>query len=515
MKNDEIIAKVIDVESIIQTNGLEANSRFEAKYLQSHGFGAKARAVADKALNKMLAVCREGINGGFNSKRASAIEDLSDMVVKLSELDDGKIKKINQIEEKLEGIEMSKLRADSVLKLSELIDYVVDTKEALDNLTNTKISGKDNFVAAAMANVPAVSEKLGELIDSLQDGKIHDLSSKSAADLMKEIYKSVGNVRTNILSGSVSGWTVKTLDDALGLVNSWKSIITSSKHKDVLKQGEGDLHEEDELDRSIKVLAEGRGHLEAFTIFEQKLEEKRQGQERLQDEMEDISAQMGAIDDSLTAMESEEDEAADAFENDGNINKLNRTIERIKREKRKLAEDKANLRRRYEADERTKKLNATVINMLEKHVYNPVMEYKDSLPLLCEAASFIPYDIVNSLFDGRLVGEDKLEEYQRTVVKLKIKKNSYVKVLDAANQKINAAIEQLEEFDKQTDEMVENMTPKYDFEEEIGGQTQLSADALAIIEARKKRKAQQTDEQKAKPVKSAIDGDFILQNEDK
>lgn len=428
--------------SVMRSNDVPCNRNFNRTYFLQNGLGAKARILAERCVNIMWDIVKDGVNGGF-SKKGKTLVELSDIAVSLTKIDDGKVKKLEQIKKRLEEIDMSKQTSNNALDLHPLVDYIKDTKQALQNVTNPDFSINGDIPAIVLSKSPAVLEKLDELTQALQDGKICDLSSKNAAKLEKEIFDMVYCVRSNILNRNITSETLLYLNDAIDKVNSWKLLVAGVKNRELAKGDDLIVHSNTVVDRSIKNLADGALTLEKFTTFEALLNDKGARTENLQKSIDDLYVEISKIDERLAENEAQKKAAVRQYKNDGNKAKLDMAAEKLFSEKDKLDNMKQRMQNRR--DNLLEKMDADTQTeyMIRENIYDPVMQFSDSFALFIEAAADIPYDVINGMFQGLSTGQDSLEEFKKIVMTLGARHDQYVNAMEDARFEADKVLQAL------------------------------------------------------------------------
>ncbi len=323
--------QVKTIREVAVKNGITLNKRFTDSYLGAHAMFEGPGALAERIVAGMWDMCRHGINNGFDGTVRSCMDSLSDIVVALSELDEGQVGKLTKYTTKADLILQKEFeeRKSAVNVAEPVYECVNSCLRAIDSLTELRKSGK-GFMNIDGAQFERLEQSRGILnaITSTLDGAF-DTTSKSAQQNADEMIKLLKAWRNDVVRLVVTSASIANLGKAAGIAEEWAKLSVGVTRRDRAKEKHA-WSESDEL----SVISESRNALEMLDTFMQRMDSEKAdiaaAKARLAERDREKIVRRDELNGRLTELETLKNKILDEIANGADVKLCNRRIKEIK-----------------------------------------------------------------------------------------------------------------------------------------------------------------------------------------
>ena len=418
------IEKVKSIQDIARKNGVSLNKKFTDTYLTSHSMFSGPQVLCDRIVGAMWDLCTHGINNGFDSSCKNAMDGLSDIVVKLTEVGDEQIGRLGKFSEKADAILKKEFasRKGGINVTQPISACAASCLEAISTMLELNDRGYLKNTDDAQRKL---LEQSRELIDQLllELKNVSDVSSVEAQECADAAIASMNKWRVACAKNMLTQPAVQNLRAALDKVNEWSKLVVVVGKKNRAKE-EHKFVDDDDLTSII----ESKGALEIVDTFLRRMDNEKQeidsSRKEIEAYREDRRKKLADCNAELDALEAEKQAVLSQFEN-GEIdqNAASRKVKEIKARMDDPLYRKGVLEEQHEKDSPYYDLEIEL--EIRETIYQELLAittklnmYKKDLVFLVDAIHGVDFYALVDMLDGSLNdnSEDALKSIHRVAM---------------------------------------------------------------------------------------------------
>lgn len=500
------IEKVKSIQDIARKNGLSLNKKFTDSYLTSHSMFSGPQVLADRIVGAMWDMCTHGINNGFDGSCKSAMDSLSDIVVKLTEVGDEQIGKLGKFSEKADAILKKEFasRKDGINVTEPLSKCAASCLEAID--TMIELNGRGYLKNTDEAQRKLLEESrdiINQLVTELKD--VSDTSSVEAQACADAAIEAMNKWRLACAKNMLTQPAVQNLKTALDKVKEWSKLVVVVGKKNRAKEDHRFVDDDD-----LTSIVESKGALEIIDTFLRRMDSEKQEIDGTRKEIDEYrEGQRKKLDEcnaEIDALEAEKQAVLNQFEN-GEIDQItaSRKVKEIKAKMDEPLYRKGVLEEQREEDSPYYDLQIEL--EIRENIYQELLAittklnmYKKDLVFLVDAIRGVDFYALVDMLDGSL--NDNSDEALKSIHRVAMAFEARIDAITKRKEDITADRQRRQSMTGQRistrEEIIERQRAK---REQADGE--LDADILAIMQKRQQgqQQQQQTGDQTEQPVK--------------
>lgn len=399
------IEKVKSIQDIARKNGLSLNKKFTDSYLTSHSMFDGPRAVGDRIISGMWDMCVHGINNGFDGTCKSALGGLSDIVVSLTEVDDGQIGKLTKLTSKADVLLQKELQSrKAVINVTEPLKLCITSGiEAVDTMVELRDSGQGlvNMPAKQFELLEQSRELLNQILSAMDD--IGDTSSRAAQAKADEAIAAIKVWREDCSRSNLQSGSLSKLNEALAAVKAWIELNAGVTKKERVKEQHVFKNND-----ALAAVVEGKASLEKLGAFLARMEAESADLSALRAQIDERDgAKQAKIDECERELENLKQQKADilnAFQNgELDLATADRKIKGLKSKEDDLLYAIATAREETGPDYLKISLEQreVIFGELER-VVGTLNQFRSDLPFLSDIVYFVDFNVLIDMLGGGL-----------------------------------------------------------------------------------------------------------------
>lgn len=403
METNEML-KIID--AVVQSNNLGVARNFNADYIGRQGFYSDVEDTACAAIERILELCRRGVNNGFGKDLRNDVEGLSKLVVDLANVHSDDVKRKNKLKGQVQeymGEKSDNKQNDPRITIAMYVDTTI---RAVDTILRNESMFGERVKSEMRQNLELLKQRLEEL--KTRTDAVIDTSSTKALEYFNGIVEQLLEVRRQLLNTFCSRREVSNVERAVNYVIQWSQLTGEVSRKERAKESFSTY-----VDGGINALANAGTALDDFSAFA----------ERVHGEKKALYNSMQPDVDRLTQYEKELEEVNKQINdllqeeaNNGRTAGLEIRAEQLIGEKHSLQAEIEELRNRVRYDREINKRKREIIEQFEALVIRPLEKEIRVNP--SNAAKIIAHMQMGSIV-GLVSGnynEQNLKQAQRALV---------------------------------------------------------------------------------------------------
>ncbi len=436
--------KIETIISVATKNGVPINKNFNVSYLSTHGYYDGPQLLAEKAVADMERYCFLGINAGFDGTLKGAIDKLSDVVVNLTEVKNGDTRELSKQDalrlKTIEGVRETVYPVKTDVRVS-VNEYVASAVDAADTIMSLSREG-EIFSTVDKRQIDYLEEskkKLGELNMALI--RVMDVGSESAAANAEKINGLLRQWRRDASRFMCTGLSIKYLDDAKAVAESWGKIAVAPLKKEKCKEAPAYVRDE------ISIIAESRGGLETLSVFNARIQTRLAEVEQMRQELNADKTRCSQLKGELAGLETRKKEIAIEFKNSGNAAKANADIATLRQKQEELESEIRSLEGNGRLARRDKDIkNRREIALHVKHICDTLTDNKSDLIFLAKVIKHVDFNALVGVMTGRTAD---VEEAKESILQIRVR-------VDALRQAYDEGVDILNDEEEITNSILED-----------------------------------------------------------
>ena len=400
------------VRDTANRNGVALNKKFTESYVRDHSMTDGARALAEKILDGMVRMCKHGVNNDF-SQCKGALDDLADIVVALTELDAGKISKLDKYKIKADNILQKEMnsRGNGIDVAEPLRECTMSCLQAIDVMTELSAGGYLKNLDGTQSKLLEQSRDLiNDIVVELEE--VSDTSSTEAQEKADSALNSLNEWREACSRNMLTSKSMQSLRSALDRVKEWRTLVSVVGKKNKAKE-QHKFHDDDDLSSIV----ESKGVLEEVNTFMRRMESEKTEIAEAKEKIQSFSGETRKKIDEYTAeienIEQQLEEVKKQFQNgDLDLPTANRKMKELKAKmdeplyqrgllKDKLQRDNPYVDLEVELENREAIFNAIL------PIFNKLDLHKNDLVFLVDAVSGVDLYALVDMLEGSLNDSDQ------------------------------------------------------------------------------------------------------------
>ena len=401
MEISELLGKVI---AVVTGNKLEVNKDFNTAYIERNDFFPEAQTVAEYALRKMSDYCTIGVNSGFSKDIRAAIAELSDIVVKLTEVKSNKVQKINKLKEKVDNVKISARKEGQQVNYDprdDIRSYITTTIGAIDAIVEHQAMFGES-VAVQRANLDALRAKLVDMLVKLNN--VRNITSKEAAHKAIAIVEELLYVRDQISGLYCTREVLARVDGALRVLDQWVAMAVATDKRNAARKED---FPPEYVEDNITTLSNASQSLSDFELFRIRFNELEQRVLQPQvvvgwrNRLEQVNSEMDNLQKDIDALMIE-------VENNGETASAERRAQEMLYKQEQLEREKTRLENQIENYHQQNMAQMKILETFKTEVYDQLMMEKDTNPIqLCVMVEYLDLgSILRVLMSGNFSQKD-------------------------------------------------------------------------------------------------------------
>lgn len=435
--------KIDTIISVALKNGISLNRNFNATYLSTHGYYEGPQSLAEKVVADMEHICFLGMNAGFDGTLKGALDKLSDVVVNLTNVKNGDTRELSK-QEVLRIKALDDVR-DAVYPVkvdmrTSVNEYISSSVDAIDTILSLSREG-EIFSTVDKRQIEYMEEskrKLGEL--TLKLIPVMDVCSVKAKESAEKIIENLKLWRRDASRFMCTGLSLKYLDDAKTVAESWGKIAVAPNKKEKCK--EIPKYSRDE----ISVIAESRGGLETLSVFNARIQTRLAEIDKMRQELNADKTRCGELKCELAGLEDKKKEIAVEFRNSGNAAKANADIAAVRQKQEELEAEIKSLEGNGRLARRDKDIrNRREIALHVKHICDTLTDNKSDLIFLAKVIKHVDFNALVGVMTGRTAD---VEEAKESILQIRVR-------VDALRQAYDQGVDILNDEEEITNSILD------------------------------------------------------------
>lgn len=452
--------KIDTIISVATKNGISLNRNFNTTYLSTHGYYDGPQSLAEKTVADMEHICFMGMNAGFDGTLKGALDKLSDVVVNLTNVKNGDTRELSKQDAQriktLEGVRETVYPVKTDVRTATN-EYISSSVDAIDTILSLSKEG-EIFSTVDKRQIEYMEEskkKLGELTMMLIP--LMDVSSVKAKENAEKINSLLQQWRRDASRFMCTGLSIKYLDDAKAVAESWGKMAVAPGKKDKCKEAPRYVRDE------ISVIAESRGGLETLSVFNARIQTRLAEVEQMRQELNADKTKCSQLKGELAGLENKKKEIAVEFKNTGNAAKANADIAELRHRQEELEGEIKSIEGNGRLARRDKDIkNRREIALHVKHICDTLTDNKSDLIFLAKVIKHVDFNALVGVMTGRTAD---VEEAKESILQIRVR-------VDALRQAYDEGVDILNDEEEITNSILED---EEIFEEE---KVQLTEDGL-------------------------------------